>query len=223
MNQTKAVVLLSGGLDSSVLLYDLQRRGYDVLPLAVNYGQRHGVEIFAAADVASSAARALRVADLSALRPLLAGSSQTDDDVPVPDGHYTDPSMRATVVPNRNMLLLSVATAYAVSMEAKMVAYAAHAGDHPIYPDCRPQFIARLADAIELCHYEGQTPVLHAPFAHLPKAEIVRRGAELGVLFALTWSCYKGGARHCGTCGTCVERKEAFQLAGVDDPTPYAA
>ncbi|MFM9146691.1 MAG: 7-cyano-7-deazaguanine synthase, partial [Verrucomicrobiota bacterium] len=141
--------------------------------------------------------------------------------VKVPEGHYEEESMKATVVPNRNMLLISVATAWAVSLRAESVAYGAHGGDHAIYPDCRPEFAEALDRAVRLADWHEVR--LERPFVKMDKAAIVRRGAELDVPFSLTWSCYVGGERHCGKCGTCVERKEAFRLARVTDPTDYAA
>ena len=128
--------------------------------------------------------------------------------------------MKSTVVPNRNMILLSVATGHALSIKARQIAYAAHSGDHAIYPDCRNEFAEAMANAIMLADWE-QVELIR-PFVDWTKADIVRRGAELGVPFAKTWSCYKGGDLHCGRCGTCIERREAFDLAKVIDPTPYA-
>ncbi|HAV14094.1 MAG TPA: 7-cyano-7-deazaguanine synthase, partial [Opitutae bacterium] len=118
------------------------------------------------------------------------------------------------------MILLSVATGHALSIGAEQVAYAAHSGDHAIYPDCRNEFADAMAKAIELCDWNSVE--LIRPFVHWTKAEIVKRGAELNLPFAMTWSCYKGGERHCGRCGTCIERREAFDLANVIDPTTYA-
>jgi 7-cyano-7-deazaguanine synthase len=119
--------------------------------------------------------------------------------------------------------MLAVACAAAGGSKAEAVALAVHAGDHPIYPDCRPDFIASF-EAMERIAMEGMAQItILAPFLNRTKADIVRLGAELGVPFEGTWSCYKGGQIHCGACGTCFERREAFQLAGVADPTPYAA
>lgn len=216
----KSVVLLSGGMDSAVLLYHLKYSlGHTVVALGVDYGQRHGKELVAARGVAKGALTELVLADLSACSALFAGSSQTSADIPVPEGHYAEESMKQTVVPNRNMVLLALATALAVSRKAEFVAYAAHAGDHTIYPDCRPEFVAAMDGAIRLADWH---PVrILGPFVDKSKADLVRLGRDLEVPFARTWSCYKGGAVHCGKCGTCVERREAFQLAGVLDPTEY--
>jgi len=138
----------------------------------------------------------------------------------VPAGHYTNETMKLTVVPNRNMIMLSVAIGWAVSGKADAVAYAAHAGDHTIYPDCRPAFIEAIRQAAALCDWHRVE--LLTPFVGKTKRDIVRLGAELDVPFGQTWSCYVGGEVHCGRCGTCVERREAFKSAGVDDPTVYA-
>lgn len=137
----------------------------------------------------------------------------------IPDGHYTDSVMRRTVVPFRNGVMLAVATGFAESVGADAVMIAAHAGDHPIYPDCREPFMQSLADAMRLGTY-AQIALLR-PFIAMSKADIVGRAAELDVDLSATWSCYRGGERHCGTCGTCVERREAFRLAEVRDPTTY--
>ena len=216
----KTVVIHSGGLDSTVLLDHLRAAGDDVTALSVDYGQRHRRELDAAAAICRRNGTPHRTADLSSLQSLLAGSSLTSPGMEVAEGHYTEDSMRTTVVPNRNMILLSVAVGHALSIGAGRVAYAAHSGDHAIYPDCREAFAEAMAEAIRLADWEPTE--LARPFVGMTKADIVRRGAELGTPFALTWSCYKGGGHHCGRCGTCIERREAFDLAGVPDPTEYA-
>ena len=140
----------------------------------------------------------------------------------MPDGHYAEESMKITVVPNRNAIMLSIAYGVAVSKGANAVAAAFHGGDHFIYPDCRPGFINAFA-AMQSHALEGLSNIqLYTPFVNLTKADIAVEGARLGVPFEYTWSCYKGGDLHCGRCGTCVERREAFDLAGVSDPTIYA-
>ncbi|MCB0359279.1 MAG: 7-cyano-7-deazaguanine synthase QueC [Bdellovibrionales bacterium] len=213
------VILLSGGLDSSTLLYHLRQEGWRPAGLAIDYGQRHRRELAAARAIAGEAGIHLRVADISPLQPLLLGSALTDPTIDVPSGHYTDESMKATVVPNRNMLFLAVAASWAIAQGASAVAYAAHAGDHAIYPDCRPEFVRAMSAALGLADWRQLE--LATPFLDWDKGQIVRRGAELGVPFEKTWSCYRGGTAHCGTCGTCVERREAFSQAGVADPTIY--
>jgi len=138
----------------------------------------------------------------------------------IPDGHYQEQTMKQTVVPFRNGIMLSIAGGFAESIEAQGLVIAAHAGDHAIYPDCREGFMKAMGDAIRLGTY-AHIEILR-PFIHSTKAEVARRGHELGVDYSKTWSCYKGGAIHCGTCGTCVERREAFMLAMLPDPTAYA-
>jgi 7-cyano-7-deazaguanine synthase len=215
----RTLVIYSGGLDSTVLLYYLARQGHEVTALSIDYGQRHRRELDAAQRICAQAAIPWQGVDLRAVTPFLSGSSQTDLSVPVPYGHYAEDSMKATVVPNRNMLLFAVGIAAAISSKAHTVAYAAHAGDHPIYPDCRPPFIEAMQRAAHLCDW---TPItLLAPFQMMTKANIVRLGAELAVPLAQTWSCYEGADTHCGRCGTCVERREAFALANIPDPTAY--
>jgi len=214
----KIVVIASGGLDSTVLMHHLSSDGHDVTGLGINYGQRHSRELQAGLFVSAFLGLPYRVADLSGIRELIANSSQTGD-IEVPEGHYAEESMKQTVVPNRNMILLSVAIGYAVNIGADAVAYGAHAGDHAIYPDCRPEFAAAMSKASLLCDWN---PVeLLRPFVVWTKSDIVRRGHELNTPMGATWSCYKGGLKHCGKCGTCVERREAFELAGVPDPTEY--
>jgi 7-cyano-7-deazaguanine synthase len=216
----ETLIIYSGGLDSTVLLYDLHAAGDALNALSVNYGQRHSCELTRAAGICAHLNVAHKVADLSSIQSLLAGSSLTSPEIDVAEGHYTEENMKTTVVPNRNMILLALATGHALSIGAQRVAYAAHRGDHAIYPDCRNEFADAMAAAMALCDWNKVE--LSRPFVDWTKADIVRRGAELGVPFEQTWSCYKGGEQHCGRCGTCIERREAFDLAGVADPTDYA-
>lgn len=215
-----SIVLLSGGLDSTVLLARAVRQGGVAGTLAVDYGQRHIRELDAAAGIAAHYGIPHRVLDLSAWGALL-GSALTDSSIGVPDGHYADPAMAATVVPNRNAVLLMAAAGVAESLGASRVLIGVHAGDHAVYPDCRPEFIHAAAQAA-LLGTGGKVRIV-APFMSHTKADIAAFGAHLGAPMELSWSCYRGGARHCGTCGTCVERIEAFQDAGLPDPTVYAA
>lgn len=215
----KAVAVYSGGLDSSVLLYELSRSSEQLAALSFHYGQRHAKELSAASEICRRIGVEHQIIDLRTISGLLTGSALTDETAEVPEGHYTDASMRATIVPNRNMIMLAIAGACALSSGADTIAYAAHSGDHTIYPDCRPEFVEAMQRALGLCDWEKLE--LYAPYLQHSKSEIVRRGARLGVPFELTWSCYRGGAYHCGRCGTCVERREAFEQAGVADPTRY--
>ncbi|MFQ6197717.1 7-cyano-7-deazaguanine synthase QueC [Streptomyces sp. NPDC000405] len=219
-----ALVIASGGLDSTAVAYLLAAKGSRVSLLSFDYGQRHRKELEYAARTAHQLDAAHEVVDLTSVGRLLGGSALTDPSITVPDGHYSDQSMRITVVPNRNTILLSIAVGAAVAAKADAVAFGAHSGDHTVYPDCRPEFFAQMAEAIRVANagFLADDFLLLAPFLHASKADIVRRAAELDVPFALTWSCYKGDKIHCGSCGTCRERQEAFILAGITDPTEYA-
>lgn len=215
----EVVVIHSGGMDSTVMLYHLRAESYQVAALSVNYGQRHRRELDSANIVCSLMKVPHELVDLTGVTRLLEGSALTDVTVEVPEGHYEEESMKATVVANRNMLMLSTAICWAISRKARFVAYGAHGGDHAIYPDCRPDFVDAMNRAAHLADWHSVGVM--SPFIRITKADIVRRGKELDVPFELTWSCYKGGARHCGRCGTCVERATAFAEAGVIDPTDY--
>jgi 7-cyano-7-deazaguanine synthase len=217
----KVVVVLSGGMDSATLLYHLIHLGHEAKAISIDYGQRHVRELRAAAELCRLAGVEHVLADLTGIRPLLGDNSLSARNVAVPDGHYADETMKLTVVPNRNMILLAVATAWAVSLKYDAVAYGAHAGDHTIYPDCRPEFAAALDEAVQLCDWHKVR--LLRPFVDLDKGRIARLGHALGVPFHLTWTCYNGGEKHCGTCGACHERREAFSAAGLSDPTEYVA
>ena len=215
----KAVVLFSGGLDSTVLVYDLLNEGADLKLLSIDYGQRHEKELKSSSEIAEYLELKHEILRLPMLNNLLGGSALTDPSILLPEGHYAEDSMKATVVPNRNMILLSLAAGHAISLQFDTVAYAAHAGDHTIYPDCRPEFATAMDQALKLCDWN--TVSLYRPFVQLSKHDLVRKGKELGVPFEKTWSCYAGNDKHCGKCGTCVERKEAFELVGLLDPTEY--
>jgi len=208
-------------MDSTVLLYRLAKDGDELKALSIHYGQRHSKEIEYAESICKNLGVEHRVANLESLSELLSGSALTSDDLEVPEGHYAEDNMKATVVPNRNMILLSVAAGWAISSEFDRVAYAAHSGDHAIYPDCRNEFADALDATIRLADWREVS--LYRPFVDCAKADLVKLGAELGVPFEKTWSCYKGLDLHCGRCGTCIERREAFHLAGIHDPTYYSA
>ena len=215
----KALVLFSGGLDSTVLATQLKVDGAETRLLSIDYGQRHARELKRAEQIAQALELPQQVLRLPDLGPLLGGSSLTDEKVELPEGHYAEESMKATVVPNRNMILLALAGGHALSIGFDTIAYAAHAGDHTIYPDCRPEFADAMETALGLADWEKLS--LHRPFVHLSKTDLVKKGAELDAPLHLTWSCYAGREIHCGKCGTCVERKEAFALAKIPDPTEY--
>lgn len=219
MSPSGAVVCLSGGLDSTTLLFAMLREFEQVRAIAFDYGQRHRCELRAAHLVAQAAGVPLITVEMPQLGTLFSGSALTDTTVDVPHGHYSDESMKQTVVPNRNMIFLSIAAGYAISQRARVVAFGGHSGDHTIYPDCRPEFVSALKEAIRIADWHSVE--LIAPFANLSKSEICKLGKGLHVPFSLTWSCYEGAEHHCGKCGTCVERIEAFQLAEIPDPTVY--
>lgn len=220
----KTVVCLSGGLDSSVLATYLQRSElHDLRSVSFSYGQRHErAELMAARNVAGYLDIPHKVLSLNGvMNAVNPDSSQLLASNPapgVPEGHYAEDTMRATVVPGRNLLMIAAATAYAKSWDCAAVAMAAHAGDHPVYPDCRPEFLMAAGKATAL----GYGVYVIFPFADQTKTQIVETGHQLGAPMDLTWSCYNGGEIHCGRCGTCVERYEAFRDAGVPDPTAYA-
>lgn len=219
------VAIVSGGLDSCTLVYHLIAAGHKPHVLSFDYGQRHKKELFYAQLMCQQLGLRHTIIDLSGLTQLISNSSLTGAKE-VPDGHYAEENMKATVVPNRNMIMLSIAAGVMVNNSYKFVATGVHAGDHFIYPDCRPGFIGAMNDAIvEGNQGFGAIPVqdedytgdlykaVFAPFLESSKADIAYRAFELGVPLHMTWSCYKGGDVHCGRCGTCVERLEAIEEA----------
>ena len=215
----KALVLFSGGLDSTVLATQMKRDAEETRLLSINYGQRHAKELNHSQRVAKHLDLPHEILNLSQLGAILGGSSLTDKSLAIPEGHYAEESMKSTVVPNRNMILLALAGGHALSLGFDTIAYAAHAGDHTIYPDCRPAFADAMDRAFGLADWN--TLSLHRPFVDMTKSDLVSLGAELDAPLHLTWSCYAGNEIHCGKCGTCVERKEAFALAKIPDPTKY--
>jgi 7-cyano-7-deazaguanine synthase len=219
----KAVAIVSGGLDSVTLAYLLHNQGFDLHLLSFDYGQKHKKELEFAKLCAQDLGAKHSIVDLTSITKLISNSSLTSEEIEVPHGHYAAPNMALTVVPNRNAIMLTIAFGAAVNEEAQAVAIGVHGGDHFIYPDCRPGFVESFAamqkHAVE--GYGDPNLELLAPFIHIDKTGIVREGARLNVPFEKTWSCYEGTNLHCGKCGTCVERKESFELAGVVDPTEY--
>ncbi|TYC53663.1 7-cyano-7-deazaguanine synthase QueC [Rhodobacterales bacterium] len=216
----KILVICSGGMDSVTLAHKVAREHDLVGLLSFNYGQRHAKEL----DFAKACADELKtehiLIDISDIGRRLTGSALTDD-VDVPDGHYAEDTMKITVVPNRNAIMLTIAYGIAASRGAESVATAVHGGDHFIYPDCRPAFTESF-EAMQRHALEGFAEIsLFTPYVHSSKADIAAEGVRLGVDHRKSWSCYKGGDVHCGRCGTCVERREAFHLAGATDPTEY--
>ncbi len=210
-----AILILSGGLDSTTLLYWVLSKGYSVHALSIDYGQKHKKELKIAAEHCKKLNVSHKVISLESIKGML-GKSSLVGAQEVPEGAYVEDNMTSTVVPNRNMILLSIAIAYAIDKNAGIVFYGAHSGDHALYPDCRPEFVESMKKAASLCHYYPIT--IEAPFLHKSKAEIVKIGEELKVDFSLTWSCYKGGDVPCGVCGTCIERQKAFSENKLIDP-----
>lgn len=215
----KSVLIYSGGLDSTVLLYKLHSEGTLQEAVSVNYGQKHSIELVMAAQNCKKLGVPHTVIDLANISAIFGKCALTNAQVDVPNGTYAPENIAQTVVPNRNMILLSLAAARAMASDCDSVAYAAHSGDHALYADCTPAFADAMQKAIALA--DKRKINLLRPFINISKADIVKLGADLGVDFSLTWSCYKGGKLHCGKCSTCSERREAFALAGVADPTRY--
>lgn len=223
MNRPLAVLAFSGGMDSTTLAAHYRHEGHDLLLISFDYGQRHARELAAAEAVAEYYAAEFHIIDLRSVGALLPGSALTDPAVPVPDGHYAEASMRTTVVPNRNAIMANICAGIACARRAPVVALGIHAGDHAVYPDCRPPFLTALNESVTTALDGFPTPRIEAPFIGLSKTNIALVAAGLAAPLHLSWSCYKGGSIHCGTCGTCTERREAFTEAGLPDPTEYAA
>ncbi len=214
----KVVVIYSGGMDSFTVLNRALRDGKEVYALTFDYGQKHVKEIDYARAVCQELNIEHKVIDITAINQLLAGSSLTDD-IEIPEGHYEEESMKSTVVPNRNMILLSLAVGYAVSKEASQVYYGAHSGDHAIYPDCRPEFVQKMSDVCQIANYEPVT--IYCPYLDNDKIEILTDGLKMGLDYGKSWTCYNGREKACGKCGACQERLEAFEKNNVTDPLPY--
>jgi len=220
MEKEKVVVIYSGGMDSYTLLCELfQSELLEVHAVSFNYGQRHAKELVYAEHVCKELGIPHKIVNMAEMgEQLLGGSSQTSD-IPVPEGHYESESMKLTVVPNRNMIMLSMAMGYAISIGAGVVYFGAHAGDHAIYPDCRPAFIHAMNNVGFYCDYK---PVnVAAPYINYDKGDIAIRGVELGLDYSKAWTCYNGREKPCGKCGACQERLEAMTKAGIKDPLEY--
>lgn len=212
-----SLIIVSGGMDSITLLYDYR----DAIALAVtfDYGSNHN-----AREIPFAQMHCERLGIRHIVIPLdfvhqYFSSSLLEGAEAIPDGHYADENMKSTVVPFRNGIMLSIAIGIAESNGLDKVLIANHGGDHAIYPDCRPEFISAIDAAAQAGTYVNVKVV--APYTNITKTDIARRGVALGIDYSETWSCYKGGVVHCGTCGTCVERKEALRDAGLVDRTEY--
>ncbi|WP_279170513.1 7-cyano-7-deazaguanine synthase QueC [Prevotella denticola] len=212
-----SVIIVSGGLDSITLLYD--KAETIALAVSFDYGQNHGAKEL---PFAAHHCRKLGIPHITIPLSFMHRyfkSSLLDGAEAIPEGHYAEENMKSTVVPFRNGIMLAIATGIAESHGLKRVYIANHGGDHTIYPDCRPDFIQAMDGAATAGTFVNVR--IEAPYTNITKADIVRHGTALGVDYSKTWSCYKGSDVHCGKCGTCVERKEAFLEAGVKDPTEY--
>ena len=214
-----SVIILSGGMDSVTLLH--YRKERIALAVSFDYGSNHNVR---AIECARRQCENLGIEHLVIPLDFMGiyfRSSLFEGADSIPEGHYADENMKSTVVPFRNGIMLSVACGLAESRGLRHVMMANHGGDHAIYPDCRPEFVTSMSDAMRNGTYEGVD--ILAEFTNITKSDIARLGKKLGVDYSMTYSCYKGGAKHCGRCGTCIERKEAMREAGIDDPTVYEA
>lgn len=212
-----SIIVVSGGVDSITMLYEYKDR--IALGVSFNYGSNHNAKEIPLAKMHCERLGIKHIViDLDFMGKYFQSSLLQGAEA-IPEGSYADENMRSTVVPFRNGIMLSIAAGLAETHELAYVMLANHAGDHTIYPDCRPEFVDSMSQAIEAGTY-SQTKIL-APYTHITKAEIAARGKALGIDYSETWSCYKGGDIHCGKCGTCVERREAFALAGIEDQTEY--
>lgn len=212
-----SVIILSGGMDSVTLLHEFKDR--IALAITFDYGSNHAErEIACAKENCTDLGIEHIIINLTFIKDYFKSSLLSGRDA-IPNGHYADENMKSTVVPFRNGIMLSIACGIAESRKLCKVLIANHAGDHAIYPDCRGTFIKAMDAAMRAGTYEGVG--IFAPYSDISKAEICSRGALFGVDYTKTYSCYKGGELHCGKCGTCVERREAFELAGVKDVTKY--
>lgn len=221
---TRHLLIYSGGMDSATLLWKLLSDGDDVDAITFNYGQRHVQEI----DYAQFMIEYLRsegleirhdIIDVRSIFKYINSSALTNYSIEVPDCHYTDESAKITVVPNRNQILLSIAVGIAAARKINTVMYAAHSGDHSIYPDCRPEFLQSLQETTRISTLWHPVRI-EAPFINMSKSDIVKLGLDLGVSYEMTRSCYNEGLS-CGKCPTCIERLEAFALNNSIDPIEY--
>ncbi len=219
----KAVVILSGGLDSSTLAYYLADKGYQLICVSYNYGQKHIKELESAAKIAESLDAKHHVIDIRFMNGFLQSSSLVNQELENPKEDYARENMLVTVVPNRNTMMLSLAWTIACAENAQLLAFGPHKGDNYVYADCRPDYFNALNLALRLGTIDSRHEDLElsAPFINFTKTDIVKTGVKLGVPFADTWSCYDGQEKHCGLCGTCRQRRQSFIDAGISDPTTY--
>ncbi len=212
-----SAIIVSGGMDSITLLYEQRER--ITLGISFDYGSNHNAREIPFAELHCKRLGIKHITVKLDFMHQYFKSSLLDGADAIPEGHYADDNMKSTVVPFRNGIMLSIAAGIAESQGLSNVFMANHGGDHTIYPDCRPEFVGAINEATRLGTYANVT--VSAPYTNITKGDIARRGAALGIDYSETWSCYKGGDRHCGKCGTCVERREALAEAGVTDATEY--
>ncbi len=212
-----SVIIVSGGMDSITLLYDMKDR--IALGISFDYGSNHNAREIPFAELHCKRLGIKHITIRLDFMHQYFKSSLLDGADAIPEGHYAADNMKSTVVPFRNGIMLSIAAGIAESHGLKNVLIANHGGDHTIYPDCRPEFIQAMNEATKAGTYVDVSVL--APYTNITKADIARRGKQLGIDYSETWSCYKGGEKHCGKCGTCVERKEALAEAGIEDTTEY--
>jgi len=216
----KVAIILSGGMDSTALLSSLLKDGYEVIPIHFQYGSKHNgkelqsfVNICAYYNLINSHIIDIDFNKMGITSDLLTSGGD------IPEGHYEAPNMKSTVVPFRNGIMLSMAAGIAESLDCEELYYGAHAGDHAIYPDCREEFFNYMAEAVRVGTYKGIA--LRAPFLNIDKGGIAAIGCDNKAPFILTWTCYKGQSLHCGKCGACQERIEAFAKFNLKDPVEY--
>lgn len=214
-----AVVIYSGGMDSYTVLHRALREGHDLHALSFDYGQRHVRELDTARNVCQRLGIPHQVVDIRAIHGLIDNSALTNASREMPGGDYEASNLTATVVPNRNMILLSLAIAQAVNIGARRVFYGAHGGDHVLYPDCRPAFVEKMNAVAAIANFDAVEIV--APYLHCHKHEILAGGLAMGLDYSETWTCYLGGELACGECGSCRERLAAFAHHGISDPLGY--
>ena len=212
-----SVIIVSGGMDSTTLLYD--RRDEIALAISFDYGSNHNAREIPYAEMHCKRLGIEHITIPLDFMHKYFRSSLLEGADAIPEGHYADENMKSTVVPFRNGIMLAVAAGVAESRNLTKLLIANHGGDHTIYPDCRPEFISAMDSATNAGTYVGVRVV--APYTNITKGDIARIGKKLGIAYSETWSCCTGGEKHCGKCGTCVERKEALAYAGIEDTTEY--
>ena len=212
-----SLIVVSGGMDSITLLYDMKDR--IAMGVSFDYGSNHNAREIPYAEMHCKRLGIKHITIKLDFMHQYFKSSLLEGADAIPEGHYDEENMKSTVVPFRNGIMLAIATGLAESNGLKNVMLANHAGDHAIYPDCRPEFVEAMGRATEAGTYDGIRVL--APYTNITKTDIARRGKELGIDYTETWSCYKGGQKHCGKCGTCTERREALAEAGIEDHTEY--